>query len=372
MQEDRLNEIIRKYKAGTATEEEKAFLECWYLQYQEQDDHYYDLQERLEDAEEVWGSLQKQIHQPKQFMYWPKIAAAILIVAFGSIYFLRKEISSVSDTQLVKQDVPPGGNRAVLVLGDGTKISLTDAKNGEIADQCGVEVKKSADGQLIYTIKDEQNSSEKLDSNIIETPKGGQFQIRLPDGSAIWLNASSSLKYPVSFNGAKERKVELKGEGYFEVAKDKTKPFIVTSGNQDVKVLGTHFNINAYKDEACVKTTLLEGSIQVSCEQNTELIRPGQQATLSNKHFKITSIDTQEAVAWKKGNFEFDNADIKTVMRQLSRWYDIEVSYDGELPDLHYSGSLPRNNNISVILNMLKKTGKINFKIDKKNVTICK
>ena len=268
MQEDKLNEIIHKYKAGTATEEEKAFLECWYLQYQEQDDHYYDLQERIDDAEEVWGSLQKQIHQSKQFMYWPKIAAAILIVAFGSIYFLRKEISSVSDTRLARQDVLPGGKRAVLVLGDGTKISLTDAKNGEIADQCGVEIKKLSDGQLIYTIKGEQKSSEKLDSNVIETPKGGQFQIRLPDGSAIWLNAASSLKYPVSFNDAKERKVELKGEGYFEVAKDKTKPFIVKTENQEVKVLGTHFNINAYKDESFIKTTLLEGKIgRASCRE---------------------------------------------------------------------------------------------------------
>ncbi len=372
MQEKEIHEIIHKYKTGTATEEEKAFLECWYLQYQEPDEFKYDLQDRLDDAEEVWGCLQQQIQKPKRFALWPGIAAALLLVTIWGGYLLRREIPLNLFSQTAQQDILPGGNKAMLTLADGTKVSLTDARNGEIADQSGVEIEKSADGQLVYTITGEKKSSEIPDSNIIETPRGGQFQIHLPDGSRVWLNATSSLKYPVCFVRAKERRVELKGEGYFEIAKDKTRPFIVKTENQEVKVLGTHFNINAYTDEASVKTTLLEGSVMVSSGHMTEHIVPGQQAILINQRFNIISVDTQEAIAWKKGDFEFDNADIKTVMRQLSRWYDVHIIYEGEIPKLHYSGLIRRNNNISVILNMLKKTGKINFKIDKKTVTVYK
>ncbi|QNK64802.1 FecR family protein [Pedobacter sp. PAMC26386] len=372
MQEKEINEIIHKYKNGIASEEEKALLESWYLQYQEPGEFKYELQDRLEDAEELWECLQHQkpIHH---LTLWPKIVAAMLIIALSSIFLLKKKIISPTlSKQTVQQDILPGGNKAVLTLADGTQVSLTDAKNGEIADQSGVQLDKAADGQLVYINTGDKKSSQTPDSNTIATPKGGQFQIHLPDGSRVWLNATSSLKYPVCFVGAKERKVELKGEAYFEVAKDKTKPFIVKTESQEVKVLGTHFNINAYANEGSVKTTLLEGSVQVTSNHITEQIMPGQQAILINNHFNIISVDTQEAIAWKKGNFDFDNADIKTVMRQLSRWYDVQIIYEGELPKSHYSGFLPRNNNISVILNMLKKTGKINFKIDKNTVTIYK
>lgn len=369
MQEKEVTEIVRKYKTGTATEEEKAFLESWYLHHQEPDDLNYNLQERLQDADEVWNNLQKQNIKQKRVALWPGIAAAMLVFIIGAGYLFKRDIILVKVQQTVQQDIPPGGNKAVLTLGNGKKVSLTDAKKGEIADESGVQLEKANDGEIIYITRHEK-ALKTPEFNTIETPRGGQFQINLPDGSKVWLNSTSSLKYPVYFYGATERRVELKGEAYFEVAKDKTKPFLVKTQNQEVKVLGTHFNISAYIDETSVKTTLLEGSVQVSSDQMVEQIRPGQQAILEDKHFNITSVDGQDAIAWKKGNFEFDNADIQTVMRQLSRWYDIQVIYKGEVPKIHYSGTLPRNNNISVVLNMLKKTGKINFRIDKRTVTV--
>lgn len=366
-------EIIRKYKNGTATAEERAFLESWYWQYQEPQEFKYDAKDQLEDAGEIWARLQKQVPEPRRFVWWYAAAAAALVLFFGVGYLFRQDMhQGLANNKTVQQDVLPGGNKAVLTLADGIKISLADAKKGTIAKQAGVKLEKTDDGQIIYTVTGDGASLTSTASNTIETPIGGQFQIHLPDGSKVWLNAASSLKYPVCFDGARERKVALSGEAYFEVAKDKAKPFIVSTDNQTVKVLGTHFNINAYTDEASVKTTLLEGSVQVCSGEVTEQIRPDQQAVLTNKHLHIIAIDGQDAIAWKRGNFEFDNADIKTVMRQLSRWYDIQVVYQGEIPRIHYSGMLSRNNNISVILNMLKKTGKINFKIDSRTVTIFK
>lgn len=373
MQEKDITDIIYRYKTGTASEQDKAFLESWYLQHQDQEEFRYELDSRLEDAEEIWGNLQKQSRKTKRFAAWPAVAAAVFVVVFGAAYLFVQQREGLNPfKQIAAQDVAPGGNKAILTLADGTKVSLTDAKKGEIADQAGVVLEKGEEGQIVYAVPAHEKTLKSIEFNTIETPRGGQFQIHLPDGSKIWLNAASSLKYPVCFEGAKERKVELKGEAYFEIAKDKTKPFIVESQSQSVKVLGTHFNINAYTDEASVKTTLLEGSIQVSSGLVTQQIRPGQQAILTNQHFNIISVDAQEATAWKKGNFEFDNADIQAVMRQLSRWYDIQVIYIGEIPKLHYSGCLPRNSNISVVLNMLKETGKINFKLDKKTITVSK
>ncbi|PSL45416.1 FecR family protein [Chitinophaga niastensis] len=372
MQEKEIIEILRKYKSGKATEEEKAFLESWYLQYREQDELKCDARDLLQDAAEIWGNLQKQTPKPKQFILWPRIAAAMLILIFLGGYLFRRDTPLPPLHKTVQQPILPGGNKAMLTLADGTKVSLNDAKKGEIANQAGVKLEKTEDGQIVYTVTNSEESSELPAFNTIETPRGGQFQVDLPDGSKVWLNATSSLKYPVYFKGAKERQVVLKGEAYFEIAKDETKPFIVKTDDQEVRVLGTHFNINAYADEASVRTTLLEGSVQVSSDHVTKQISPGQQTILTNKHINIIETDGQMAIAWKNGQFEFDNADITSVMRQLSRWYDIQVIYEGEIPKLHYSGSVSRNDDISVILSMLKKTGKINFKIDKRNIIVNK
>jgi ferric-dicitrate binding protein FerR (iron transport regulator) len=207
--------------------------------------------------------------------------------------------------------------------------------------------------------------------NTISTPKGGQYQVTLSDGSKVWLNAASSLRFPATFSG-KERKVELTGEGYFEVAHNKKMPFHVTVNDLDVEVLGTHFNINAYADESAIKTTLLEGSVKVVKGNETKIIEPGEQASVTTSEDEINvkqQVDLEQVVAWKNGIFQFERADIESVMRQISRWYDIDVDYHGRVSE-HFGGTISRDVNISDVLKMLEMTGGVNFKIDGKKVIV--
>ena len=244
--------------------------------------------------------------------------------------------------QQLKNDVPPGGNRATLTLADGSIIDLADAQNGALAEQGNSRVIKIG-GKLAYNTSSENEVE--IVYNIVSTPKGGQYQIELPDGTQVWLNAASSLRFPTSFTG-KERRVEImNGEAYFEVAKNKKMPFIVRLNSAEIQVLGTHFNVMAYAEEATVKTTLLEGSIKFVQQQRGLLLRPGEQIQLSKDgSTKIESdVDTDQVVAWKNGLFQFDNSDIETVMRQLSRWYDVSVVYSNTNIKHLFVGEMPRS-----------------------------
>jgi ferric-dicitrate binding protein FerR (iron transport regulator) len=321
-------------------------------------------------------------------------AAVIFIVLTCGIYFyLNKPINSqiaIQKSQPKKNDIAPGSNKAILTLADGSKISLSDVANGEIAKQAGISITKTSNGQLIYSIADSQpveGVSQLEVYNTIETPKGGQYQINLPDGSKVWLNAASSLRFPTKFKG-KERKVELSGEAYFEIAhitlisqESRTgakiesgaegMPFKVISGNQIVEVLGTHFNINAYSDEPSIRTTLLEGSVRVSLNSPSgegldknfsKLLMPGQQSKV-NKMIKVFNVDTQEAIAWKNGYFMFNNENIESVMRKVSRWYNVDIEYQGNISQKALWGSLSRFKNLSELTDMLELTGSVHFKI---------
>ncbi|NQX42210.1 FecR domain-containing protein [Pedobacter steynii] len=307
---------------------------------------------------------------------WKKIMAAATIVLISgiSLYFYRQHMPDLTTpkTEIVN-DVKPGANQAVLTLANGKRIVLNASVNGEIAEQSGIRIRKTADGQLIYTLSDSgtaANSGGPVAFNTIETPKGGQYQINLPDGTRVWLNAASSLKYPVRFD-RKERKVSLQGEGYFEVAKDKHKPFKVNSGTQELEVLGTHFNINSYADEPSSKTTLLEGAVRLFPHGGQDLIlSPGQQAVLASGRMKVAMVDPEEVLAWKNGNFVFNDEGLETIMRKISRWYDVEVSYQRKPADLTFTGVVSRSRNISAVLNALDKTGKVHFKVEGKKVTV--
>ncbi len=299
------------------------------------------------------------------------LAAAILIfVSLGIIHYSRVDKVQVSELAKVEpvHDVAPGGNKAFLTLANGTKLSLTDANDGELAKQAGISIVKTEDGQLVYNVSNAGKAGGSSLFNTIETPRGGQYQINLPDGSRIWLNAASSLRYPVVFAG-NERKVELTGEAYFEIAEDKSRPFRIASNKQVVEVLGTHFNINAYPEEGSVKTTLLEGSVKVRSGNNTVKLRPGQQS-LVDQTIAVGEADISESVAWKNGKTQFSNADIKTIMRMLSRWYDVEVEYQGEMIGTGFGGSVSRYKNISEILKLLELTGDVHFKIEGRRVTV--
>ena len=306
------------------------------------------------------------------------VAASFFLLAFSAYFFLYNKQSNpitVVETPSIQpllNDFVPGEDKAVLTLADGSVVILDDASNGNIALQGAVQIQKVNDGKLQY-----QAGGEELETvfNSVSTPKGGKFQLTLSDGTKVWLNSSSSLKFPVVFNG-NERKVELHGEGYFEVAENKQKPFKVdVAGRGEVEVLGTHFNVNAYADEASLNTTLLEGSVKVRVGSSSKpsMLVPGQQARIfPNGELKTTSdINLEEVVAWKNGKFHFgESTDMETVMRQIGRWYDVDVEYSGNFSGKHLGGTISRDVNASKVFQMLELTGVAKFRIVGKKVLV--
>jgi ferric-dicitrate binding protein FerR (iron transport regulator) len=266
------------------------------------------------------------------------------------------------------QDIAPGGNKAILTLADGTQVILDSANNGAITKQGNVTVIKLDDGQLAYNASSTSTSA--LTYNTVTTPRGGQYQLVLSDGTKVWLNAASSLRFPTAFVGS-ERKVEMTGEGYFEVAHNDKKPFLVRAGGMDVEVLGTHFNINSYKDEMVTTTTLLEGAVQVSSVQgNMVNLRPGQQSVLSGSALRVSPADTDMAIAWKEGYFRFKNESVPAIMRKLSRWYDVEIVYRGGPGKEAFGGKISRSKTLAEVLEMLQSTKKIHFKIEERRIIV--
>ncbi|QNK61073.1 FecR family protein [Pedobacter sp. PAMC26386] len=306
------------------------------------------------------------------FPLWTKLLVAALflfVLAIGT-YFIKNQDKPILYSQY-HGELVPGGNKATLTLADGTKISLTDATNGKIAEQAGVSIRKTVDGQLLYELKEIPSSTQhpKLPVlyNTISTPAGGQYQVILPDGTHVWLNAASSLKYPSSFTTLKERRVELRGEAYFEVAKVNVNavhiPFVVVSRKQEVEVLGTHFNVNSYEDDGILATTLLEGSVKVRRPAVFErIISPGEQA-LVNQDIQVIEVDPLTAIAWKNGLFKFENANIYMIMNQFSRWYNVDIAYEGKIPNNKFTGEVYRNMDASKALKILS-YAKINFRIE--------
>ena len=324
--------------------------------------------------EAIWNKIEEATNETTQVIPMPVpyqrkyryMAAAVTVAAVLTTvaYFWFQGKPRPASTPIAKTttptDVLPGGNKAILKLSDGSTIVLDNAHNGVLATQGAVQIEKQ-EGQLEY-IKGNREAA--VAYNTLSTPAGGQFQIKLPDGTRVWLNASSSITYPTAFTG-NDRRVSITGEGYFEVAKDARKPFKVTilsaAGEQqrstEIEVLGTHFNINAYDDEAVVKTSLLEGKVKVvNNKAETAILKPGQQAQVSNEGAMQVkdNADMEEVVAWKNGEFLFQRADIGTLMRQVARWYDIEVSYPNGKPKDKFTGKIGRNVNLSQLLEILK------------------
>lgn len=310
---------------------------------------------------------------------WGWAAAAILLLA-GATYFLttNKKNSEPAAIAATTTDIAPGKNGAVLTLADGSQIVLDSLENGTVATQNGVQVVLQ-NGQLAYDPTG-SGAGERI-YNTMTTPKSRQFQLTLPDGTKVWLNAASSLRYPTTFSAA-TRRVEVTGEAYFEVAKNKAKPFIVKINNKaEIEVLGTHFNVNAYTNESTIRTTLLEGRVRVIAGDLTAphnagtagatvsaLLKPGQQASIPNTISAITEIpispaQTDQVVAWKNGVFNFEDAGFEEVMRQLERWYDIEVVYEKGIPDIQFGGKLSRNVGLKDLLEILKRT-EVHFKLE--------
>lgn len=288
-------------------------------------------------------------------------AASLLLLAGGTWWWLQPAKTPVPVHAQATPDVAPGGNKAVLTLSDGSQITLDSATNGVLAQQGGSKVTKLANGQLVYDASG--TAQGKILYNTMSTPLGGQYSLILPDGSKVWLNAGSSITYPTAFI-SQERKVSVTGEAFFEVAKNATMPFRVTANNTTVDVLGTHFNINAYTDEASVNTTLVEGAVRVSAHNRQLVLKPGQQARVGHTDVQVADqVDLSAITAWKEGYFSFTNADLPTVMRELARWYNLEVSYEGKIPDRVFNGEIGRSLTLAQVLKGLSKT-RIKYRIE--------
>ncbi|MDR6781574.1 transmembrane sensor [Pedobacter africanus] len=368
--------LLSKYNAGLCTEAEKAMVESWYLKLSAEEAAQLDKTSALRNKEAIWKEL--SANKTRKYSRRLKFAAAAAFLLVGSItalYYRQSEtVKSAVSRQVNSTAIVPGGNKAFLTLADGRKISLTDADSGEIAQQEGLSIHKTADGQLVYAVADQKKRDRKGMSafNTIETPKGGQYQVNLPDGTKVWLNSSSSLRYPTKFENER-RVVQLKGEGYFEVAKRKVK-FLVETGGQEVEVLGTHFNISSYADEKDIQTTLLEGSVRVNiadgAEKISRLLKPGEQSLVTGSGIVVRDADMEAVMAWKNGDFVFKKEDLKSIMNKIARWYDVEVVYSENLDHLKFGGYVSRSKSISSVLKVMESTGKVKFSIAGKKVIV--
>jgi ferric-dicitrate binding protein FerR (iron transport regulator) len=393
---NRITSLIEKFLEENLTQEEERELNAW-LAEAEQNRLFFQqitnkeiLKEKLKlyasaNSEAIWQKTLQKIDGGKLISLYPerktfripfgKIAAAasvILLISAGTWYYFNqtshKEVAKTENSNIsVKNIIVPGGKKAILTLANGSTIVLASAQNGTLAQQGLVQVIKDDNGRLTYN--KEPNSGPQDGENMyntVTTPKGGEYQITLPDGSKVWLNAASSLRFPIAFAG-NERIVELTGEAYFEVnpQNQQTKqnkiaktPFIVKintakGSRNEVEVLGTHFNVMAYADEAAIKTTLVEGAVKVTSGNNSQTIKPGQQAKLKEGDITIQKVDAEGVVDWKNGNIPVGGSDFDFTMRQIARWYDVNVVYEGKKPETSFAGKVPRTASIADVIQLL-------------------
>ncbi|MBL7699037.1 MAG: DUF4974 domain-containing protein [Chitinophagaceae bacterium] len=368
---------IKDLLALLRTEEGDKILETFILQLREEPDQSYP--HVPVDWDNVWNNIHQSALQPERKIHsikWLYSAAAVILVllSVGAFYYFNDSPTAnvaVTPVQPVENDIQPGGEKAILTLANGSQIVLDDASPGKVAEQGNAEIIKDASGHLVY--KGTGQPVNEVMYNTVSTPRGGQYKLVLPDGSGVWLNAISSIKYPTAFTGT-ERMVEITGEAYFEVSKDAKKPFRVivnrrsfsqpdqndgsSEKRNEIQVLGTHFNVNAYSDEPSIKTTLVEGSVKVINGNSSSVIKPGQQSQVGDngKINVISDANLSEALAWKDGRFEFNDADLKTILRQVMRWYNVEVEYQGALSERYFTAAISRNKTLSGLLNILKQS----------------
>jgi transmembrane sensor len=308
----------------------------------------------------------------KKRFIWAAASILLIVVSVNLFLWLGKSSSPTISNSSNKQpanDVMPGTSGAILKLDDGSSIVLDNAANGNLAQQGNTLVVKS--GAAISYVNG-QAQGEQVHYNTVETPKGRQFQLIMEDGTKVWLNAGSSIRFPVAFIG-KQRIVEITGEAYLEVAKNKQKPFQVMCNGSIVEVLGTHFNINAYADEESMNTTLLEGSVKVLKGTNQKTIKPGEQAQVRSDGnvYTTANVNIDEVVAWKDNRFLFDNTDVKKLMRQLSRWYNVDIQFKGAMDEsLTFNGTIPRSATLATVLKILESTGDVKFSIEGKKIVV--
>ncbi|HMG09322.1 MAG TPA: FecR domain-containing protein [Mucilaginibacter sp.] len=384
-------ELISKLLNGDISTEENLWLKEWVKESAANRAHFKKLtdpaylEKQMElwnsfDNDKAWEKLQQRLDTKevkKRFNYLPllKYAAIVVLVSAASILLYRqysKQAKKTANQSIAHQQIRPGSNHAILVLGNGQKLTLTKYSNLSLKENDGTAVSNQNDVLAYKNNKQQSAEDQKLVYNTIMVPRGGEYQLILSDGSKIWMNSASTLRYPVTFSG-NERRVYLTGEAYFEVAKNARMPFVVKTDKTEVQVLGTHFNVKAYDDENSCKTTLLEGAVRVQSQTAVNVIKPGQQAITDDLgQQKVTNdISIDEEIAWKNGLFVFKNADIKGIMQQASRWYDFDVVYEGKIPEIQFSGQMSRKVDFYGFINILKYAG-LNFNVNGKKVIITK
>ena len=384
MQQDnkRYLELAEKWLHGTINKEEMNEFSAWY---DEVDEHPLQVPLDFASSEEelrqrILSRLKSRqrfaaVFSIRNFRTAGLVAASILLIFSGLLVFqfLRSDRAGLAEKKTVAtghqeiDGVVPGGNKAVLIMADGSQVELDTAGNGTISETANARIIKLNDGELALSAA--KNEIGTLTYNILKTPRGGQYTITLSDGSRVWLNSASSLRFPTVFG--KERNVELTGEAYFEVARNPERPFKVKANGTEVRVLGTHFNIMAYDDERLISATLIEGSIRISKDDNLILLKPGQQANVTEdgKIGVLKNADVEQAIAWKNGVFNFNGSDIQSTMRQIARWYDVEVIYENKIAE-HFNGTIPRNSSIENVLKMLEYTGVVRFVMHNRQIIV--
>lgn len=369
-----IRQLLKKYRRGQLTSEEKRWLEDWYLNWKPEK---FDIStEEVESIKhEIWQAIEPG-RKGVGFRRW-YVAASILICLLGGYYWLNfKQYDKPAQQITYSKNTPvaPGRDRAILTLSNGKSIVLDNVKSGKVAEDASSTIDKNADGHLSYSSSSDTEASEGGSVlNTLATPRGGQYHLVLSDGTRVWLNAASSITFPVQFAN-NDRVVTVTGEAYFEVSHRDRQPFKVLTATQEIKVFGTHFNVNSYADDKTNNTVLISGSVQVKSLQSGQhcLLKPGQQASTSRKDGQLTTAqaNVENAVSWKNGYFIFDNQQIKDIMRIMSRWYDVDVSYEGQTTVEHFGGSFSRNLTMNEILNNLQQIGNLDFEVNGNHVVI--
>lgn len=362
MEKSELKDLLQKFSVGKCTKEEALWVENWYIQQNTHGPLPVSDEEFQNQLKSIYDRL-PSAKKSRANLNWMKVAAVLsfLVLSIGIYSYFKKDtfIENI-EYSFIPKDIAPGGNKATLTLADGTEISLDQMEEGEIYQNNNLSIRKTKDGEIEYLNSSDFTSvvDQPPVFNYIATPHGGKYQITLHDGSRIWLNASSSLKYPTNFSSS-ERVVELEGEAYFEIAKS-TIPFYVITDNQRIEVLGTQFNVNAYKSTPTIKTTLIEGSVKVSFNKDKDaekdlILKPGEEAVLiKNETAYISKVNVKQAIAWKDGFFHFEGTDLESAMHEFSRWYGVDVEFEGVVPNTKLWGKINRNVPASQALSILE------------------
>lgn len=379
MQQEEIDQLLEKKHAGNCTPEEIAFLESWYLQWNKElplDLTAEELHEDLLDIKAMNTILPSETKPEKLKQSLLVAASLFLILSTGLFFYLQTQIRKNSVYDLALHDIDPGSNKASITLANGQKLDLNNLKGGVLIDKSGLAY---SDGTNISQMNPAPEGI--VQQLTLATPKGGQYQITLADGTRVWLNAASALKFPSSFAGLKERRVELTGEAYFEVKHNAKQPFRVQTASQIAEDLGTSFNINSYTDEATAKTTLIEGAMQVQSlkdhqakKQTAQVLSPGQQASVAASGIiNVRPVNTAEALGWKNGDFVFDGENLKSAMRKIARWYDVEITYEADenaSSKLILDGLVSRKSKLSEVLKWIETVSNVRFKIEGRRVTV--